>query len=366
MIKQILLGGLVAVLGAILCNVLWFLDLNKRVYNHKPGKCRLVDGPLDGSEDIEYIESEGLAFITSGIFYMHPRPGVEGKIFLYDFKNPAAKYQTKELKIIGKPGNFQAHGITSWVDEKGEIRLYVVSHHSPQFTHSIEAFDFNKKDQTLKHVKTFTHQNFIRPNDLHAVGKDKFVFTNDGTAQTGGMNALEMFMGLKAGSVGYFDGKDAHWLVEADRSPNGIWVDRKRNTLFYASPNGEFIRVMKLSDDFKSVTPITQVDLLTSPDNLYMDKNGDLWTAGHPVMSKLTNLDACSHRPAPGTERGPSQVLRISFSKDYQTHEVTEPYTDDGRELCCSSVAVHDSKGNMLIGSVAAELLHCEYMVETI
>ncbi|CAJ0575394.1 unnamed protein product, partial [Mesorhabditis spiculigera] len=356
MLFKLVTWVLLAILLAVAAKVLWFLDLNKRVYNHRPGKCQLVEGPVNGAEDIEYLESEGLAFITSGIFYMAPRPGVEGKIFLYDFNDPATKYKATELKIKNKPAKFQAHGITSWV-ENGKVFLYVVNHHQPEFTHSIEVFEFNKVDRSLTHLKTFKHENFIR---------DKFVFTNDGSAQTARMNLIEMLLGLKAGSIGYFDGQDVHWLLERDSSPNGLWVDLKKMVLFVASPNSECVKVYNLAKDFKSISFISQIDLLTSPDNLYMDKTGHLWTGAHPVMSKLSELESCNRKPRAGIERAPSQVLRIQFSADYKTAEVTEPYTDDGRQLCCSATAVHDGKGNLLIGSVAAELVHCEYTEHTI
>lgn len=72
------------------------MDMGRTIYNHRPGICRQVHGPgiytvsiwllktschviVKGSEDIELIRSEGIAFITSGIVYMQPqRTHVEG------------------------------------------------------------------------------------------------------------------------------------------------------------------------------------------------------------------------------------------------------------------------------------------------
>ncbi|CAJ0922339.1 unnamed protein product, partial [Mesorhabditis belari] len=59
-------------------------------------------------------------------------------------------------------------------------------------------------------------------------------------------------------------------------------------------------------------------------------------------------------------------VLRLKFSEDFKTHELTEPYTDDGRQIPCSSHVVIDGKGNMLIGSVGLNAVHCKYTPETI
>ncbi|KJH42986.1 hypothetical protein DICVIV_11020 [Dictyocaulus viviparus] len=77
------------------------LDVNKRVYNHKPGPCRKVEGVEHGSEDIALIEDEGIAFITSGIFYMSPRgKNVKGQILLYDFKQKNT-WKATPLRING-------------------------------------------------------------------------------------------------------------------------------------------------------------------------------------------------------------------------------------------------------------------------
>ncbi|GMS91486.1 hypothetical protein PENTCL1PPCAC_13661, partial [Pristionchus entomophagus] len=51
------------------------MDMSRTIYNHRPGICREVHGPVKGSEDIELIRSEGIAFVTSGILYLHPSRG---------------------------------------------------------------------------------------------------------------------------------------------------------------------------------------------------------------------------------------------------------------------------------------------------
>ncbi|VDN25818.1 unnamed protein product [Cylicostephanus goldi] len=197
------------------------LDVNKRVYNHRPGHCRKVDGIEHGSEDIALIEEEGIAFVTSGIFYMLPRAevncaiceisryiqDVEGKIFLYDFK------QKGTFKAVPVPINgdfdrkqFHPHGISHIVTSNGAVRLFVISH-SKDFKHSVLVLDWNSKGRQLDLVKIIEDEKFIRPNNLVAVSEDAFILTNDGSAQTATMNILEMLSMIPSGSIVYYDGK---------------------------------------------------------------------------------------------------------------------------------------------------------------
>lgn len=98
------------------------LDMGRSIHNHRPGECRQVQGPgklfqfwvifrkikprisVKGSEDIEFIRSQEIAFITSGVLYLQPHrnkyfegnpynlrlrslKSISGKMFIYDFKN---------------------------------------------------------------------------------------------------------------------------------------------------------------------------------------------------------------------------------------------------------------------------------------
>ncbi|KIH44038.1 hypothetical protein ANCDUO_25948, partial [Ancylostoma duodenale] len=130
------------------------LDVNKRVYNHRPGLCRQVEGMEHGSEDIALLEEEGIAFVTSGLFYMFPRAKeVQGRIFLYDF-NQDGTYRAEPLQINGDydQENFHPHGISHFVTSAGVVRLFVINH-SKSFEHSVMVFDWNRKSGQLDLVK---------------------------------------------------------------------------------------------------------------------------------------------------------------------------------------------------------------------
>ncbi|CAJ0928242.1 unnamed protein product, partial [Mesorhabditis belari] len=341
-------------------------DLNKRVYNHRPGKCQIVEGILHGAEHIEYVESGNFALISSGLQLMSDMPGRPGQIFLYDLKEKSKR--AIPLKILDEPYDFHPHGMSHFV-EKTKIFLYAISHTTMKngFRHSVELFELNEKQKTLKHLKTIRHETIFRPNAIYALGMDRFFVTNDGRAQKGFLNLIELLFSLPTGDVVFFDKQEIHPIVTYEITPNGIWVDEKERILYYASHLGKFVKALRLSDDFKSSTELLgKADLLTAPDNLFLDAQGYLWSGAHPIFHKILDNSRCFTRELPQDQLPPSQVLRLKFSEDFTSFELTEPYTDDGKQISCSASAIHDGKGNMLIGSVGTNLLHCAYTEETV
>ncbi|CAJ0567395.1 unnamed protein product, partial [Mesorhabditis spiculigera] len=293
-----------------------------------------------------------------------------GRMFYYDMSEKNTNHQAVQIPIQNPPKIFIPHGFSHYILD-GKVYLYVISHTplKKDFNHSIEVFEFQEKPLGLKWVKTLKDNLFVKPNGLHAIGKDQFFISNDGSAQSEIGTFLEMFFRRPGGSVVYFDGQKSHLLVPSDVTPNGIWVDKAKQILYYTSPFKEKLVVLQLSKDFTKVEKeLATIQLLTAPDNLFMDSEGALWTGAHPVLYKLLNMEACmkkgeceKHGTCP-----PSQVLRIKFSADFKSHEITEPYSDDGNQLPCSSHAIHDGKGNLIIGTIAKNALHCKYTPETI
>uniref|UniRef100_A0A8R1Z3C0 Paraoxonase n=1 Tax=Pristionchus pacificus TaxID=54126 RepID=A0A8R1Z3C0_PRIPA len=358
------MGKILVAVTIALCAFAWkmyeSLDLRKTVYNHRPGICRQVHGPVKGSEDIELIRSEGIAFITSGILYLQPYRGdiVEGKMFLYDFNQKLGKDQlkAKELPIKGASfdqNNFHPHGLTHWV-VNGVIRLYVINH-SDGFKHSVEVFDYDPSGPALIHKKSIKHASFIRPNDLAAIGPDQFIFTNDGVTQSEMGNLAEILSGYKGGSVYYWDGEDSQVIFSAMAAPNGIAYDVKNNKLFISEINYRRVHAYTVEKDKKTLTHLSTVDLGTACDNLFVDSDGSVSSGCHPVLHEAAkSIGDCE-----SDVTSPSQVIRIKFDKDYKTAAISEPYANDGKEVSGSSaVAFHNNQ--MLVGTVCKGLLHCE------
>uniref|UniRef100_A0A914RXP7 Arylesterase n=1 Tax=Parascaris equorum TaxID=6256 RepID=A0A914RXP7_PAREQ len=118
----------------------------------------------------------------------------------------------------------------------------------------------------------------------------------------------------------------------------------------FSQPQGQYKAIpLKLEGDFdenyKSVEPISTVDLYTVPDNVHVDETGALWIGAHPIVSELI-----AHSASPDN---------LQISAPSQKWTITEPYMNDGSELVASSVAV-PYYGQLLIGSIYRTILHCD------
>ncbi|CAJ0594075.1 unnamed protein product [Cylicocyclus nassatus] len=360
---SILLLAASAAVAAYVMKILLLLDINKKVFNHRPGPCRKVEGVEHGSEDIELIEDEGIAFVSSGVLYMYQRAeNVKGQILLYDF-NQTGKYKAVPLKINGAydQENFYPHGISHYKTSTGNIRLFVICH-TKKFKHYVMVLDYDRNSKQLNVVKTIKDDKFIRPNDLVAVSEDSFLLTNDGSAQSQLVEFIHWLSMIPTGSVVYYDGQKSSWVLSKSTCPNGIVVHPDGKHVIISRSTNRVISVYLVKKNFQSLSRLIDVPLETTIDNLNIDSDGVLWTGAHPIMREAyTHLGDCDNPHY----RSPSQVLRIKFSGDFKTWEITEPFADDGRLISGSSVAV--SYGNqLLIGSVCRELVHCYTTKDTL
>ncbi|VDO94580.1 unnamed protein product [Heligmosomoides polygyrus] len=255
--------------------------------------------------------------------------------------------------VMDSPENFHPHGISHIATDTG-ARLFVIVH-SNEFEHSVMVFDWKRNTSELDLVRTIKDDKFVRPNDLAALSMDAFIITNDGYTQTRLGNLLELLSLYPAGSA-------SSYLISKTISPNGVILSKDRTHLIVAHVNSETVAVYKLAKDHRSISHVSDVPLLTSPDNFCLDKDGAVWIAAHPVLKDA--LASLSDFDDP-TATAPSQVLKLVFSKDFKKWEITEPFADDGRFISASSVAA--PYGNqLLIGSVCRELVHCDVTPETI
>ncbi|CCD68581.1 SMP-30/Gluconolactonase/LRE-like region domain-containing protein [Caenorhabditis elegans] len=356
---KIVLVVLLAFLVQYVFKTLLMFDINKRTYNHRPGPCRKVDGPVHGSEDIAIVEELNLAFITSGLVYLIEDPTQvtwKGQIFAYDLSKKTYKAESIPIVNLEDGDGFHPHGISHWIKKDGSVRLFVVVH-SKQFRHSIAILDFDKTKWQLNHVKTVRDDKFVRPNDVVATGENSFLVSNDGGAQTIVGNAIEMFTGFFKGGLVYFDGMNSHYLLE-NTVANGIILSRDRKTLFVSHINQETIGVFAWDQKKITIKKISEIETLTGCDNFFIDNEDNLWSGCHPVLK-----DAVGHL---GDATNPnlysqSQVLRFKFSSDLKSTEMLEVFSDDGRFTAASAIAAtFDNGKQLLIGTVFRDLTHCD------
>ncbi|GMR34408.1 hypothetical protein PMAYCL1PPCAC_04603, partial [Pristionchus mayeri] len=340
-------------LAAFLYSLRNSLDYGRVVYNHRPGLCTPVHGIVNGSEDIELIQSEGIAFVTSGVT---DRLVVDGKVFLYDFNQRESENKLTELPIIGDSFdqvNFHPHGLSHWI-VNGVIRLYVISH-SDENEHSIQVREIKRERDFVANRGPFPFSVIFRPNGIVAVGPDQFIITNDGTAQNDLVFMGEILVGYRGASVVSWDGKESHKLLSGLYGSNGIAYDPRRNTLFVTELCGKTVLAYQLARDMKTATLISSIHLKSGCDNIFLSPDGSLYIGCHPIMHET----AVALFDCLGNSTSASQILHVKYNEDYTTADVTEPYSNDGKEQSGSSVAVVYEK-QILIGSVCRGLLHCK------
>jgi arylesterase/paraoxonase len=266
---------------------------------------------------------------------------VPGAIWAYDLNAPGA---TPVNLTPRADARFQPHGISLWAGPDGRDALFVVNHpvegdtHAP---HAIEIFDLTEGG--LLHRATLTDPLLVMPNDLVAVGLDRFYVTNTHAHPPGTMQTIETYLQLAGAQVIFYGPGGFRPAITDLVFPNGINASPDGKTLYVASTTGRDVRVYDRDPGSEALGFRRAIPLGSGADNIEVDAAGDLWIGAHP---KLLRVEA--HRDDPAT-LSPSQVLRVTPAGD-----VAEMYLDDGSTISGSSVAA--VRGNrMLIGEIFDE-----------
>ena len=311
------------------------------------GECGAVFGPA-GPEDIVIDAANKVAFVSADD-RRYNRSQIQrgldtelkaGDIWLIDLSDKNA--EALPLNVDAGP-NFHPHGIDLLTLPNGERELYVISHLSPT-EHEVIIFDINA-DHSLNLRRRVAYPEMISPNDLVALGEERFFVTNDhGSPSTSFMHTVEEYLGLSRSSVTYFDGQNGSFLLEGIKSANGIEVSKDLRSLFVAEAIGRSVRRYERQDD--DLTRWKLVDKLsagTAVDNLSWVNDRTLLAGAHPKL-----FDFIAHAKDESAD-SPSEVIRIDVSGESMTKKTV--YMDSGAEVSGASVAT-ELNGDMLIGSV--------------
>ncbi|GMT00428.1 hypothetical protein PENTCL1PPCAC_22602 [Pristionchus entomophagus] len=347
-------------------------DSNKRVYNHTPGPCRILQG-IDllfpshgslidnGSAGIEYVEELRLAFISNGLG--GSEEGGIGRILTYEFPEKqepdrAKIHEAIPLKIQKsdsfREDKFAPMGLSAFTS-KGRLSLYVVNAHSEK-KNCVEAFTFIKEKSLLQHRKSICDSKFNSLTDIAVVGADRFFVTNLAYLDKGWMQMVELSMQMNFGSVLLFNGKTVEYAEKYFPSPSGIFYDKPRERLVVSSLINEVIQVYSVKRDL-SIEHKLDMSLLSSPAGIYVEpKSGDIFASFHPVLNSLI-----FHWLGEGDKRrgSPSQILRIRMQNDDVSWVVTEPYANDGATISASNDVIYVND-QLLIGSLFGRCLLCD------
>ena len=298
-----------------------------------------------GLEDVTVDHDTGQVFVSADNRRMRDSADDRNGIYMF----PADAPDQARRVSLDAPAGFKPHGISLWKAPDSTRRLFAISHYAATdigaARHTVEIFDI-ATDGTLTHLPqiTVTDPVIHAPNDLVAIGPRAFYVSND-HGFSGILRMAEDFLALPVSDVVYFDGTRAEVVISGLAYANGIRISADASTLYVAEVSARQIRSWRRGAD-GTFTADKTWPMRMAADNIELDAQGNLWTAGHP--NALAFLQHASDQ----TALSPSMVSRI----DGETGTVTEVLYTDGEHLSGASVAaMHD--GTLIVGSVFEDKL---------
>jgi len=281
---------------------------------------------LPGVEDMQISYEDNFILLSSDDRAGRRDGNTEnGHLYYIDLSNTMFRpiQLTSELEIP-----FYPHGISMIRIAEKRYKVYAINH--VDGNHSIEVFDLQA--DRLAHIRTLEHNSMISPNDIVAIDKERFYFTND-HGFTEGLGKLgEEYLGWAVSNVVYFDGNDYREVADGIAYANGINLDLNRSLLFVASPRDFLVKVYHIKVD-GDLDFIENVACGTGVDNIEFTPEGKMLIGCHPNLLAFTAY-AKGNKPI-----SPSEIISIDYRNegDYSKEIV---FLDDGAQMSASTVAV--------------------------
>lgn len=339
------LGVGVAAVGLFTIRILWLSGAFRSIKPHFQGYCRLIQGPV-GPEDLTIDDAAGEAYISAtdrrAVAAGRPVPGGIWKYAL----DPASAEDASLVNLTPDATTyFQPHGLSLFVGEDGRRTLFVINHPAPGGgwpTHTVEIYDVGEAG--LVHRATLTDPRLVTPNDLVAVGIDRFYITNTHAHPPGTAQTIETYLQLRGAQILSY-GPGGFRTAAADLLfPNGINVSHDGRTLYAVSVTGLSVLVFDRDPRTDALIRREEIPIGSGGDNIEVDADGALWIGSHP---KLLAVQKYARDPS---SPSPSQVLRV-VPDARGGARVDEIYLNDGTEIGAASVAAR--RGNrLLIGQI--------------
>ena len=293
------------------------------------GRCAPVAG-VAGPEDMAVDPASGRVFISS---LDRRDPDARGAIHIVDPADPLAADGWRDM-TGGSPAAFLPLGL-AYFEEAGMRRLFVVN----AANNAVEIFDV-AEDGTLTHLDTKNERRLTSPNNVTAVGVDRFYVTNDVKAgRDTALGKLQFLTRAGEGDLFYFDG--VAWSVAATglKFANGVAASNDGGEIYVAETAARSIRVFARNGESGALRQMRTVKTPAAPDNLTVSADGVLWAAGLPKPLSLLG------HAGNAAKLSPSSVMRFDETG------VSTVYLDDGAELSASSVAARVGD-TLLIGAI--------------
>ncbi len=296
----------------------------------------IAEIPMKGAEDLTISYDDDFMIISQddragrrdgnpsqgGLYYLHLDSGIfQPKLISANYEFP-----------------FYPHGISLLKLDSAHYQLLVVNHAK---SHSIVKFELF--GDSLVYMATYRDESMISPNDVVAVDKESFYFTNDHGYSSRWGRLAEDYLGIAASNVVYYDGKYRE-VARSIQYANGINISQDRKQILVASPRGFELRYYSIEDDGE-LSYDRSLDVCSGIDNIELDENGDLWIGSHP------SLLAFAAYAAGKKDIAPSEVIKVVDGK-----EVESLFENDGAFISASSVAA-PYKDLLFIGTVMDDRL---------
>jgi arylesterase/paraoxonase len=341
MVKKIFWAVLILVL--VLIGAGWFVNLLssagqfKIIEPHFAGECRQVTGAV-GPEDITIHPGTGVAYISASdrraVIQGQP---ANGAIYAYDL-NSASPELIHLTPTAGR--DFNPHGISLYVGQNGRDSLFVVNHEDGR--QRIEIYDL--RDGKLVHRKTIADPALVSPNDIVAVGPDKFYVSNDHRYTAGFKQMLENYLQLKLSNVVYYDGSRFSEVASGIGYANGLNVSADGKVLYLCAVTEGALHIYNRDVASGKLAFRQKIELGTGVDNIERDSDGGLWIGAHPQLFTFIQ-----HAQDPA-KVSPSQIIHLKPNPAGE-YDIEEVYLNRGEEISASSVAAV-YKNRMLVGAV--------------
>lgn len=310
------------------------------------GTCKAVKGVV-GPEDIAVDHDSGLAFVSATDRRAPPgKPSPQDGIYTMSPDHPEAGF----TKLEGAPKDFHPHGISILRSRDGTLTLMAVNHpvKGPSaveiFTVMQEFLPNGSSHLVLRHVKTVSDPLLFAPNDVVAVGTDRFYATNDHGSHSAFGTFLENYLMLPRAYAVYYDGASVRKAADGLRYANGINISPDLSHIYIAETIGREIRSYDRDVLSGVLKPAGEYEIPAGLDNIDVDDAGNLWVASHPKLFAFLTYASDPSKPSP------SEIFRVS-SFNGMLHDAVPVFTSLGKEIGASSVgAVSGDK--LLIGSV--------------
>src|SRR5262245_24031858 len=346
-----ILAGIALVLAMLGVGVLFWLSRAgafTHIAPHFAGTCE----PLSlqsSAKDIRVDRSHAIAYLSS-LDRQALRQGkdVTGTVLRIDLESSPLRAVEA---LAGAPPDFRPGGMSLYGMPEGTQRLLVLSHpaHAPP---AVEIFK-READGQFEHGETLHNPLLVSPHAIAAVGDRQFYVTNDSGARTSFERLTEIAFARPLSTVVYFDGTTMRVVDDAVTQATGIAASADGGRIYVAQAGGRSVRIYSRDSSNGDLTPIEDVKVYSTPENLDVAEDGGICVAAYPNL-----VAVLQHRHDPDV-RAPSQILRIA-PDPLAERRLGEVYLNDGADLSAGSVAAVTDAGFLLGAPLDRRVLVCQ------